>query len=429
MDKASALVITVGGSPEPIIHSLSQHRPEAIYFIASSGSKGEVPSILQEAYHDGCEAKQHTFVVDDPNDLVSCFRRCHEVFEDIRRLGIGGENVIVDPTGGTKIMSAALLLAATELGLRVSYVGGKERTNRGLGVVVTGTEKILYSAHPYDILAKSGKERFCHYFNSYRFSPALDICNEIIERGSPRMKSIFKALRKIVEGYRDWDLFRYRSCLHSIESGLNALQRLAGQYPEDVERLDRFIEDVQENVVELKKTLDSLPKEKISFEMVEELLANAFRRAEEGKYDDAVARLYRALEMIAQWRFIAKFGRSTSKFPLELLDRDLRGELFPGLSNDSSHDIACKKAFAVLSRIGDDYGNLFRENYDQGIRALLDRRNNSITAHGAVPLDEKDFDRFYELFKNVFKVDGSRIRFPKLDSLTLETVGFGEGGA
>ncbi|OQX91368.1 MAG: hypothetical protein B6D58_08485, partial [candidate division Zixibacteria bacterium 4484_95] len=53
-------------------------------------------------------------------------------------------DIVIDLTGGTKQMSAALALAATEQGLKVSYVGGEERTKDGLGTVVSGTEKIYY---------------------------------------------------------------------------------------------------------------------------------------------------------------------------------------------------------------------------------------------------------------------------------------------
>jgi hypothetical protein len=47
-----------------------------------------------------------------------------------------------------------------------------------------------------------------------------------------------------------------------------------------------------------------------------DLIANARRRAEEGFYDDAVGRLYRTMEMLAQFELLTKYDQDTSDIDL-----------------------------------------------------------------------------------------------------------------
>ena len=419
MNKNLALVLTIGGSPEPIIKSLSEHDAGYIYLIPSTGSESQISPIIEKAYPRGCHAVNKTFAVDDPDDLSGCYKQCFEVFEDIRKMSIEDRQIVADPTGGTKIMSAALLLAAVDRGIRVAYVSGIERNKDGLGVVVSGKERIVYSDHPFDLVARTLKERFCGCFNSYRFEAAISIGREIESRAGEKLRSIIRALVKISEGYRDWDLFRYKNCAQLMESGLESLRRLSMQYQADIERLSGFIAAVASNI----KHLKSLPDESLSLEIVAETVANACRRAEESKYDDAVARLYRAMEMIAQYRFLDAFGNSTTKFPLKKLDDKTRADFFPNRQEDSVVDIPMKKAFEILDRSGDKIGRHFVKNYEGRIQKILDRRNKSILAHGIEPLDAEDFNRLYKIFSEVFEIDGSNIKFSKLDAEAFLPIG------
>jgi len=46
--------------------------------------------------------------------------------------------------------------------------------------------------------------------------------------------------------------------------------------------------------------------------LIADILNNARRRMKEGKYDDAMARLYRTVELIAQYRLKMKYEIDTS---------------------------------------------------------------------------------------------------------------------
>ena len=418
MNKDKVLVITVGGSPQPIIKSLKEHDPAYIYFIPSSLTVNEIPAIIESVYAKGCNAVKKIFEITDYNDLKECYKKCHESIEDIFSLGLNTKEIIVDLTGGTKIMSGALLLAIADLGLTISYVGGEQRTKDGKGVPINGTERIIYSHHPYDLLARADKERFCLSFNSYRFESASVIAQEISLRAGETLKRIFGALMHISRGYLDWDHFRFSGALHSIDKGLFEIHRLSSDYPEDIKRLFDFIKKVTQNNDYLK----SLKADTCSVELVSELVANSCRRAEEGKYDDAVARLYRALEMLAQSQFYMLYGLSTSKFPVEKLHRTLRSKLINGRDASGNTDLGCFQAFEQLALENNEFGILFMENRDQ-IRALMNQRNSSILAHGTIPLDKGKYDDLYSVFREIFGIDGRHYTFAHINETDLIAVG------
>jgi len=94
---------------------------------------------------------------------------------------------------------------------------------------------------------------------------------------------------------------------------------------------------------------------------VKDLLANSLCRSREGRFDEAVARLYRAIEATAQVRL--REGRAipdTSKVPLQRLlealarqwaGRAAGGMVFLGLRDD----------YVLLLTLDDDLGKVFHE--------------------------------------------------------------------
>lgn len=102
-------------------------------------------------------------------------------------------------------------------------------------------------------------------------------------------------------------------------------------------------------------------EDKYSGFLLADLLVNAERRATEGKYDDAVARLYRAVELIAQL-LLSKRGIDTSNVEVERLPQNLK-ERYESMRNPKGViEIAQAKAYELLEDLGMDIGRKFREN-------------------------------------------------------------------
>ena len=218
--------------------------------------------------------------------------------------------------------------------------------------------------------------------------------------------------------YRDWDLFKYKNIGHNLDSCLDRLRSLYTDYPSDIEKLSAFIGQVAGNAAYLKR----LEAGNISLPMVEELVANAVRRAEEGRYDDAVARLYRALEMVAQAQFMEKYGRSTSRFPFTGLHDKLKPAYQHRKNKDEVVDLGCRDAFKQLYYAGMELGRRYMENEEE-IKGILNQRNNSILAHGITPLNRAKYEKLYSIFSGVFGLDGKSVKFAKIGAGELEAIG------
>jgi CRISPR-associated protein (TIGR02710 family) len=147
-------------------------------------------------------------------------------------------------------------------------------------------------------------------------------------------------------------------------------------------------------------------KDKFSQEILADILANADRRAQEGKYDDAVARLYRAAEIVAQM-LLARRNIDTSRVKFDDLPAAWQEEY---RESKESITLGQEKAFSLLESMDDDIGREFREN--RNLRNYLSKRNSSILAHGLTPMTRQIYD---ELSRETNQLAVKA--FPPLDSL------------
>jgi hypothetical protein len=152
-------VCTVGGSPEPLVAALEKFRPARVLFVVSPDSRASLPRIVETLAAKGYElgpGTRQSVQVRDPDDIVVCVQDMREQLDpEVRRWRAQGSDhdVVADVTGGTKCMSAALALVARPwTGVQFAYVGGAQRTQQGLGVVVSGTERPLIRTNPWDTL-------------------------------------------------------------------------------------------------------------------------------------------------------------------------------------------------------------------------------------------------------------------------------------
>ena len=112
-------------------------------------------------------------------------------------------------------------------------------------------------------------------------------------------------------------------------------------------------------------------------QLIADLLNNAKRRGAE-KYDDAVARLYRTVELIAQCILKEKYGIDTSNIEIDKLSTLARSQM-------QFRKVALEKLHADFSRAinyciyDEEIGKKFSD--DNKLKDLL-KRNYSILAHG-----------------------------------------------
>jgi CRISPR-associated protein (TIGR02710 family) len=162
--------------------------------------------------------------------------------------------------------------------------------------------------------------------------------------------------------------------------------------------------------------------------LLAELLNNSERRIEEGKYDDAVARLYRSIEYISQIK-LDQYGLKSDDIDVGLLAKFGLGTEFlqkiANLKNDSnSIKVGLNLGYEMLFYIGDEIGKKFNE--DKELKNLLSKRNYSILAHGTRSINKIDSMSLHakaiSYSKLIFKdIDCLRDqgRFPKLQKIGM----------
>jgi len=137
------MIYTVGGTPEPIIKSILTYKPEICYFLCSEETEPIVTKILTEVRTKDQSLTLESLVrrVKNPEDIIECYRTAHQTLTEARKK-YQNYMISIDYTGGTKSMSAGLVLAATKFGSFAigkgayamepfKYIGGELRDQYG----------------------------------------------------------------------------------------------------------------------------------------------------------------------------------------------------------------------------------------------------------------------------------------------------------
>ncbi len=427
-----ALLVSVGGSPAPLIHSLNTQRPDYVIYFSSRDTRRVVRESIEPAL--SFRPLDHEMIVTpDEQDLLSSVAALRAGLPAILQLwGLDYADLVGDYTGGTKTMSAALVLALTGKGCRYSYVGGLERDKAGLGVVIDGKEQILRLKNPWDVLALDDLKELRVLFGRCRFRAVRDLAERTARRAEVN-RTFFQALESLAEGYYQWDNFQYRAAHPALAKGLGLLRPFADGHRQP--GLTAFLEEATASLTRLEllkidaAQFKSNPSRK-DLEQVRggdgsaiivDVLANAVRRAEiEYKFDDAVARLYSAIEKMAKVRLKLAHGLDNSHIDLDkLTDPVLREELAAGRleSAEKKIQLPLHRSFELLARLSDPLGQAYLQAEPE-LRQVLSIRNNSLLAHGFDPVTEGTYRNLLGIALRFAEVDAEKLpRFPSLDKV------------
>jgi CRISPR-associated protein (TIGR02710 family) len=386
------LICTVGSTREPIEAAVRHWKPARVFLVPSVDTKLIAEAIVKESellplgswdmvdLHNG----------QDFGDCVRQMRGLDEQVEAWRRRG-PEYDVIVDFTGGTKCMSAALSLVSRQWPCAFSYEGGTERSKDGVGIVVSGKEQTFVTQNPWNALGYQAIEDACLLFDQHAFMPAANrLDNARKAADDDAVKRSLSTFHQLCEGYGSWDRFQHQQALHRVGDVLKNTTDLQAVFGSN--RSETIIRTIKRDQQTLQKLVDQ-PR---SMAMVADLLGNARRRKNEARCDDGVARLYRAIESIAQIALAERHGiPSTEAVALERVPESLRDRWVRSAKDGKLH-LGLQNAFALLDELGDQIGKAF---YALGLhdtqRSPLSARNQSILAHGFQPVGFKVFDQLW----------------------------------
>lgn len=397
MSSSTLLICTVGGSLEPVVAALKHWRPGRVSFVHTPQTKGDVEAkIVPMARAEGVdidEGRYDLFELPEGQDLASCLDHLRQLSPVVAAWAGRGESfqVVVDFTGGTKYRSAALGIQASRWPCVFSYVGGYERTKDGVGVVVSGAEKIVHQANPWDALGYQAVEDSMVLFDQRAFRAAANVASVTMKRvNSPDRKRELSSLEQLAKALDAWDRFDHatsKNLLESITKSANDLRAVLGQ-----ERGDRVLAGAARLAEHLTHLEQATPP---SRHHVLDLLAKAKRRKDEGRFDDAVARLYRAIEAIAQVALKDRHSlESSEKIPLERVPDPLRSS-WATRATEGVVALGLQDAYVLLEALNDSVGTMFKNAELSGMKSPLVARNRSILAHGFERVSDAVFEKLW----------------------------------
>ncbi len=399
------LIVTVGGSDEVIVQAIKKYHPDYIFFICSGGNpkvaseitvdgkgnvcvrkreircpyckrviveKEEYPNILEQSGYNkqsGYKDKYKKVILDDPDDFSEIYKKTKETIEKAKKIG---REIICDFTGGTKIMSSVLaILSAFDFDLKLSFSKGKREN----------TVKITKESFP--IVENINSARIDFFMNTvdslifkHLYYPAKLILEQLTEKELGNYQKRILRKIEICDAFYHWDNFEY-------EKAYEMLKGYSEQYPEQWNYLLKILGKIKNS----------------GYEPVLDLIKNAERQAENGFYDNGVARLYRGIELLAQIRLKKEYKIETGHLEKSLdkvkdkekweRKKDKKGEIKIGLVDD----------YELLAELEDPFGKIYKEK-EKKLQNQLKIRNLSKLAHGDNPITEKEWIEFFTFSKN-----------------------------
>lgn len=369
-----------------IFYSIESHNPHEIIFFGSEASKNTISHIEDEINdeYDGYEFIQIEYI-DDFKEFFNAFKSKILEFPD--------DKVIIDYTSGTKTMTMAAAFASMIYHKNLVFISGKREN----GLVKSGTEKII-SQNLYPVYDELMMEKINDLFNSNRFEAGKILLDDVVESED---KQLYDRLFDI---YYNFDNINYEKALELFSDDF--LKDLHEKWPDLSQEFSNnrralfAMRKIDPNIIDLgKKPWKNKKYKKRCYYILASLINNSKRRFNEGKYDDAIARLYRSFELIAQIRLREKYDVNTSKVDLESLkSRGLQDDFLDDLGScrsDLNDDvkIGLKKDYDLLEKLGDPLGIFYAENA-QEIKDCTSFRNKSILAHGLNYQTKENYESF-----------------------------------
>ncbi|MEA3275567.1 MAG: TIGR02710 family CRISPR-associated CARF protein [Pseudomonadota bacterium] len=379
------LVCTVGGSHQPILTALRELRPDFVLFLCTgkdpaTGRPGSVSQItgkgkpVEQQGDDGTIEKlpniptqaglpAERFAVREvpADDLDAAVAIILDAIADLLKR-FPDAAFVADYTGGTKTMTAALVMAALEsegvdlqlvTGAREDLVRVHDGSQYGFAV---GTEGIRL------------RRAMAPYLSAWARFAYGEAAQGLAELGRPldaQLRAELQIATDLSYAFDAWDRFDHPA----------AIQRL-GPYRSRVGKTHARLLTFLECLAGTGENPRRAPAR------LWDLWLNAQRRARQGRYDDAVARVYRLLEWVAQWLLAGK-GILTANIAHDQIPEGMQitpnrdGKLQAGLVN----------AWELVAHYVQGPAREFAIGERNRMRNHLLVRNGSILAHGETPVD------------------------------------------
>lgn len=403
------MILTVGTGTagadiaEPLIQTIRCANPDLVLFLVSGESEKVALRVAKELR---LGRRKGILRIPNVDDIESCYETALSAFREMQSRGIAPDLTTADFTSGTKAMSAGLVLAAaTCRAASLSYVHG----NRERGIVAKGRGRVT-AIRPTRVFALLSFHTAKDHMERLLFNSVEELLDHVVNLLPDDDKKSAGALRGLAFAYHRWELFDYGDAAQRF-------RKHTGDTPPD---LRRFLphEGAVECLENLARAKDS---RRPTLDFVADLVCNAERRYREGRYDDAMARLYRATEALAQLRLRENHSLDASDLDIARLPEDLRekyGREHAGDDANPTIRIGLREAYELLRDLGDAMGKEFMQAADSW-DGVLGARNGSPLGHGFQSVEKRHCDRLMEMLRDL-----ARAHYPEEFEAACRTLTF-----
>ena len=388
------LIISLGNSPEPVINCINSLRPDRTIVVCSDGTRELIEAVRQEArlarFDPECDVlqlrqrlqrKDDAGVINELDQLDRVYDKTIDLIQQLRR-DEPGCRITLDYTGGTKTMAAGLAMAAVDDGqVQLSVTTHERAQNKaaisGYSVPVNVSMAAIQARRLLD-------QDLPQLLRRYDYAAAEQAVQRIalLPDQDTATRSMLRRLQDLLAVLDAWDRFDHHQAVQVLQ-GLGE------------RNLDQNLLFPLKRVIGSRRLLDAEAEEQNwpqmrghGLEAVEDLLLNAERRASQDRFDDAVGRLYRAMELAAQLPLKISFELETAALDLSKLPASLHEAyaLKQQQNGGEALKIALKAAFDLLAELEHPIGLCWAEQRSQLINSLQ-IRNASLFAHGFRSID------------------------------------------
>ncbi|MFU8838013.1 MAG: TIGR02710 family CRISPR-associated CARF protein [Thiohalomonadaceae bacterium] len=394
------LICTVGGSHQPIVTTINELRPDYVCFVCTDkdpttgqpGSRVQIEgkgNIIKASFQDTSptlpnipsqcqlEAEQYGLLIVPADDLDRAYAL---IAERATALSHQYPDALIhaDYTGGTKTMTAALVMAAIEHPtIELRLVTGA----RGdLKQVHDGTE-FGTPAMADGIRLRRAMAPYLSAWQHHGYAEAAHGLGKLTAPREPALRAELQIARDLSQAFDAWDRFAHQQAMDKLRL---YRPRIGKQLGLSIKFLEQLCLDDGEPLKEPAQLLD--------------LWRNAQRRALQGRYDDAVARGYRLLEWTAQWLLRSRAGIDTGDLQPEQLPADMH--IAPG--RDGTRKAGLFDAWRLVAHHLPGIPGQFAKDESKRMLDHLKARNQSILAHGFSPIDADTWHPFSTWLDDAF---------------------------
>lgn len=378
MENSRILLMTVGTGTagktsrleEGLVNTLRQVKPRAYWLLPSADPASlSVADYVREACPNGFQSAgpdELYLYVSQPDDLFACRAAARTTIRAMRAGLRPGERLIVNPTSGTKQMSAGAVLAALDEGVGdIQFIAGE----RADGVVITGCEKVV----AFDTAAFF-RERALREADALYRAGAFKAAADLLQRADA---DVFRRESALCRCLHEWHRLNY-----AVAAGLAAT----------------VAEPMRRRLMDLAGDVEN---GRLTEAVLADLIGGADDLRRWDEHEEAAARYYKAVEYAARLRLALAIGHPPP-FGIEQLralpiDRQTHAQLRE--NPDKTCTPGLQLTMRLLQATGDDLSAAFLNNH--ALNKALARRN--WTVHEIRPVSAAESQSLCDLMRNLLR--------------------------